>query len=167
MGFRRLLVADAVSSLGDWLTYVGISVLAIGQGQHGLALAVVLVAHTLPRVVCAPFAGALADRVDRRAMLVVASVARGVAALAMVAAATAGELWVVQGLHLGRMALGAFTDAAARAALPRVVPASGLARANALLGISWSATFVLGIAAGGAVTAWWGVAIAFAADAVT
>ncbi|MBS1119203.1 MAG: putative transporter [Deltaproteobacteria bacterium] len=167
MGLRRLLIADAVSSFGDWLTYVGISVLAIGQRHDELALAVVLIAHTLPRVACAPLAGALADRVDRRTMLVAASAARGIAALAMVAAAISGSAWAVQVLHLARMALGAFTDAAARAALPRLVPSSRLARANALLGASWSATFVLGIVAGGIVTATWGVAAAFAADAVT
>lgn len=164
---RRFLLADAVSSLGDWVTYVGISVLAIGQGHDGLALVVVLIAHTLPRVLCASFAGALADHVDRRTMLVVASAARGVAAAAMVLAALEGSLWLVHGLHLVRMALGAFTDAAARAALPRLVGASRLPRANALLGASWSATFVLGVAIGGEITASWGVAAAFAIDAAT
>jgi hypothetical protein len=100
-------------------------------------------------------------------MLIVASTARGLAALAMVFAVLDESLWVVQGLHLMRMGLGAFTDAAARATLPRLVAPARLARANALLGASWSATFVVGIAAGGAITATWGVVVAFAVDAVT
>jgi hypothetical protein len=65
------------------------------------------------------------------------------------------------------MSLGAFTDAPARAALPRLAGRDGLPRANAILGISWSATFLAGVALGGVVTATAGVAAAFAIDAAT
>jgi len=164
--FLRLLIADTTSMVGDWFAYVGIGVIAV-SAHSKLALVVVLVAHTLPRVLLAPLAGALADRMDRRTLLVIGNLARGAAALAMVAAALAGAAWVVQACHLVRMALGAFTDAAVRAALPRLVEPARLGRANAILGVAWSATFLVGVAAGGAVTAIAGPAVAFAVDAAS
>ncbi len=166
-GFRRFFVGEAVSSYGDWFTYIGISVLAIEQRHDALALAVVLIAQAAPRALLAPLGGALADRMDRRRLLVLASLGRAVAALAMVAAAAAGRPWLVQGCYLARMALGALTDAASRAILPDLVAPSRLARANALLGLAWNATFVAGVLAGGAVVATAGITAAFAIDAIT
>ncbi|MCE9580212.1 MAG: MFS transporter, partial [Deltaproteobacteria bacterium] len=164
---RRLIGFDAVSMIGDWIAYVGISALAIDQGRDLLALVVVLVAQAAPRALCAPLAGALADRVDRRTLLVVATAARGAASLAMVGATVAGAPWWVHGAYLARMALGAFTDAATRAALPRLVPARAVERANAWANAAWSAAFITGIAAGAVVVARGGVAVAFAIDAAS
>lgn len=165
-GFGRLWVGDLVSMLGDWLTYVAVGVLAI---EHGGALAVlgVLLAHTLPRALVAPWAGRVADRHDRRTVLVVGSVVRGATVLAMAAAASMHSPGWVQGLLVVRMAAGAFVDAAAGAAVPRLVPSARLAEAHALLGTTWSVVFGVGVAAGGLVTAGVGPVGALVVDALT
>lgn len=165
--FRRLWLGDAVSLLGDWLTYVAVGVLALQEGGGLWAVALVLAAHTLPKALLAPFAGRLADRVDRRAIMVGVSLIRGVVVLGMAAAAAAGRLGLVQGLLFLRMALGAFVEPAASAALPQLVPRGSLAAANGLLGATWSTVFAVGVALGGLVSASLGAVGALLLDAVT
>lgn len=168
-GFRRLWLAQAVSLFGDWFTYVAVGTLALSESTGLAGVAAVLVAHTLPRAVLAPFAGRLADRRDRGVILVVGSLLRALVVLLMIAVVGSGDAGTVAlaGLVFLRMALSAFTDPAASAALPQLVPAHQLGSANALLGATWSTLFSLGVAAGGFVTAFVGPRGALAIDAAT
>ncbi|WAS97276.1 MFS transporter [Nannocystis punicea] len=167
--FRRLWIAQAISLFGDWFTYVAVGTLALSESTGLYGVAAVLVAHTLPRAVLAPFAGRLADRRDRGAILVVGSLLRALVVLVMIAlVGDAGSgTAVLAGLVFLRMALSAFTDPAASAALPQLVPTHQLGSANALLGATWSTIFALGVAAGGFVTAFVGPRGALAIDAAT
>jgi len=165
--FRRLWLGDAVSLLGDWFTYVAVGMLALETGGGLITVATVLVAHTLPRALFAPHAGRLADRYDRRAIMVVVSLLRALIVVGMVVAAYTDQLFAVQALLFVRMALGAFMEPAAQASLPQLLPVSLLGRANALLGATWSLVFTIGVGLGGLVTAAIGVVGALAIDAVT
>ncbi len=166
-GFRYLYLGDLVSMIGDWFTYVAVSVLALDQGQGLWAVAGVLLAHTLPKTLLSPAAGWLADRMDRRALLCWASILRGIMVLGMLAAASAESLWGVQALLWARMGVGAFVDASAYAILPRVVAPHELPKANALANATWSFVFGAGVALGGFVTAWAGVTAALLVDMCT
>lgn len=165
--FRRLWAADVASALGTWMSYIAISVLVVQQDGSALALALVFVVHTLPHALLAPIAGPVADRFDRRDLMVVGDVVRGVVTLGMVAAAWAGHLVLLQALLLVRVSVGAFHMPAARAALPRVVEPEELEDANTLGAITWSVLFAAGVALGGVVSAFLGPVPALAADAVT
>jgi MFS family permease len=164
--FRRLWLGNSVSLLGDWFTFVAVGTLAVADGSLW-AVAVVLLAHTLPRALLAPFAGRLADRVDRRALVVIFSLLRAVVVAAMIAAVYAGALGAVQVLLFVRMALGAFVDPAANASLPQLVPTAAIGPANALMGATWSVLFAVGVGLGGLVTAYVGTVGALAIDAAT
>lgn len=165
-GLARLWLGELVSMLGDWLTYVAVGVLAVDGGGPLWVLGVLL-AHTLPRALLAPWAGRIADRHDRRAVLGLGSVARGVAVLGMAVAAACQAPGAMVVLFVLRMALGGIVDAAAGAAVPRLVPAAELPRAHALLGATWSVVFAAGVAAGGLLTAALGPVAALSIDAVT
>jgi len=165
--FRRLWLGDAVSLLGDWFTYVAVGMLALDGGGGLTAVALVLVAHTLPRAIFSPLAGRFADRYDRRRIMVVVSLLRAAVVVGMAMAAVADWLLGVQVLLFVRMALGAFIDPAAQASLPQLVPRRLLGRANALLGATWSIVFAVGVGLGGLVTAGVGVVGALAIDALT
>lgn len=192
--FRRLWLADVVSLLGDWLTYVAVSVLALERGEGLITVSLVLVAHALPSSVLAPIAGWVVDRVDRRRVLVLTSLARGGLALGMAGAASAGSLAWVQALLLLRIALAAFSEPAVTASLPKVLapPArsaseassasapevgassvrsarllADLGAANRLIGATWSVLFALGVAAGGVAAAFLGPTWAILLDAAT
>jgi len=166
-GLARLWLGDLVSMLGDWLTYVAVGVLAVDGGGGPLAVLGVLLAHTLPRVLLAPWAGRIADRYDRRAVLCLGSAARGVAVLGMAIAAACAAPVATAGLFVLRMALGGIVDAAAGAAVPRLVPSAELPRAHALLGATWSVVFAAGVAAGGLLTAVLGPVAALCLDGFT
>lgn len=164
--FRRLWVGGTVSQLGDWLSYVAVSLLAIDQGEGALALALVFVAHTVPHVAAAPVAGWLADRLDRRALVVGVNVAQVFVTTAMAVAALMSSLAWVQALLLLRVGLGALELPARGALLRRFVDRQDVLAANAFASATWSAVFSLGTAAGG-LLALLGPAWAIALDAVT
>lgn len=150
-GFRVLVGAEIVSLLGDWFTLVAVSVLT-GGGERGmLLLALTFVAHTLPQAMLGPFAGPLADFVDRRAALIGTAATQGVLTLAMFGAALGGAVGWLPVLVLVRGVFGAMREPAASASLPSLVDRSELVQANALLSASWSATFALGMGLGGLV----------------
>lgn len=165
--FRRLWLGDAISLLGDWFTYVALGTLVVAADQGLISVAIILLGHSLPRAVLAPFAGRLADRIDRRTILIVASSLRAVTVLAMIFAAQAEALWLVQALLFVRMGFGAFIDPAATAMLPQLVATEQIARANTILGATWSVMFAVGVTLGGLVTALAGPLASLAIDAAT
>ena len=79
-GFRRLYVALALSSFGDWLGFLATTALATqlvsGFGAKSFATGGVLAFRLLPAVLLGPLAGAFADRFDRRVTMVVCDVLR-------------------------------------------------------------------------------------------
>lgn len=165
--FRRLWCGDVVSMFGDWFTYVAVGVLALEADSGLWAVAFVLLAHTLPRAALAPLGGRLADRHDRRALMVVGSLLRALAVAAMIAAAAASSTTWLAALLCLRMGLSAVVEPAASAALPQLVPLPLVGPANAWIGATWSVVFGLGVVVGGAVTAWVGPIAAMAIDAGT
>lgn len=165
--FRRLWAMEVVSLLGDWLTYVAVSILALERGDGFLAVALVLIAHSLPTAVLAPISGWITDRFDRRRVLVLAALARGGLTMAMAAAAFAAPLWVVQLLLVLRVGLGAFTETALTAVLPHLVKREELGPANALMAATWSVMFAVGVALGGFVVELTGPVLAIGLDSLT
>lgn len=81
-GFSRLYRAILVSSLGDWVGFVAVVSLVARLGgataSAGLAVSGVMLARLLPSLVFGPFAGVLVDRFDRRRLMVIADIARGI-----------------------------------------------------------------------------------------
>ena len=78
--FRRLWYSTALSSLGDWLGLLATTAMATslahGYQAQNYALGGVLVVKLLPAIALGPFAGAFADRFDRRRTMVVSDFIR-------------------------------------------------------------------------------------------
>ena len=79
--FRRLWQAMAFGSLGDWLGLLATTAMAqqLSGGNYAtanFAIAGVFIARLLPAVFLGPIAGVIADRIDRRLLMVVADVIR-------------------------------------------------------------------------------------------
>jgi len=75
--------AIGVSALGDWLAQIPLNLELRSMGGSGLTVAALFIAVWSPAAVLAAPAGALADRVDRRRLLVAASVAQAAIAVAL------------------------------------------------------------------------------------
>lgn len=164
--FRRLWLSEVVSLLGDWMSFVAISLLALNKGGSVVSLAWVLVAHSLPHALLAPIAGTLADRLDRRRLLIGANIVECGLTVAMALAAMDGRVGLVQVLVFVRASVSAFLPPVQSAALRRVVEADELLPANALASMTWSIMFAVGMAAGGAI-ATLGPAVALSLDAAS
>lgn len=165
--FRRLWGSTVVSLLGDWLSYVAVSLISMQRGDGALAVGMVLVAHALPVVLLSPVAGALADRFDRRKMLVRSYVGAAFLTGGMWIAAQSASVWIVQALLLVRVAISSLAMTARTSLVPSVVEPDELHRANSLLGLTWSVLFATGVALGGVLSAALGAANAIAIDALT
>ncbi|KYG10324.1 MFS transporter permease [Sorangium cellulosum] len=165
--FRRVWLSEIVSLLGDWMSFVAVSLLALGgEGGGVVALALVMVGHHLPNALFAPVAGVLADRLDRRWLLVATSVAQGALTVAMLGAAVLGSVAAVQVLVFVRASVGALRLPAQSAVLRHVVAEDELLEANAIASATWSVMFAVGMAAGGLIASL-GPAAALALDAAS
>ncbi len=134
--FRRLWVALAFSSLGDWLGLLATTGLAVtlggrAAGQSGAAYALggVLLVRLLPSLVLGPLAGAVADRFDRRQTMVVADVLRAgfYASMPIVHSL----LWLTVATFLAEC-VGLFWIPAKEAAVPNLLSREQLEPANQL-----------------------------------
>lgn len=81
---RRLLVAEGQSALGDAAADVALLLIAYQRLHSPWALSAVLLADRVPRMVLAPLAGVLADKVSRKTCLITADFLRAGALLALV-----------------------------------------------------------------------------------
>jgi len=149
--FRWLIAGHAASSVGQTLGVVAVAgVLYARTGEIGWVTAAAA-ARLLPYVMGSTVAGVLADRRDRRKVLVWSCVVRAVlvAGLAGGVAAAAPPALLV-GLVFAATLAGTPCYPALAAAIPAVVPAHDLAPANGLLTTIETGAFMVGPALGGA-----------------
>ena len=85
--FAKLWAAQLISLLGDWFSTIVISVLLItyteGTGYQGIAVSGFLIARMLPPLLMRPLAGVLADRFDRKRLLIVSDLLRALVVLGL------------------------------------------------------------------------------------
>ncbi len=79
----RLLIGEFVSSIGDWLYLVALLVLIWNELGDPLALGIIGAARIVPYILLSVPAGIVADRFDRRLILLTTDIARGLIMLAM------------------------------------------------------------------------------------
>jgi MFS family permease len=165
--FRRLFLAMVISLIGDWFAFVAVSGLVTElTGRPGLP-AFLYAASVLPVIFAAPLAGAIADRVDRRRMLVVADLLRIPPALGLCAAAMWGSAALAAGCMLLIGLISSFFDPVAAAATPNLVDDEDLPAAQVAVGAIWGSMLLVGAGLGGAVTALLGRQAAFLVNAAS
>lgn len=152
-GFRRLWLGNLVSSCGDWIGWVAVSVLAMHAESGPLQLAGVFVAHYLPSALLAPLGGLVADRWDRKKILAWVTIFQLLITVAMAVAALQKEILILQILLAVRSTAMAFIAPAERGAVPRLVAPDQIVLANAVDSATWSVMFTLGTALGGLISA--------------
>jgi MFS family permease len=131
--FRVLIAALAVSSLGDWLYNVALLAFVYDRTHSPTWVALTTAARVAPIVVLGPLGGTLADRHDRRVLMIVSDAVRAVA-MVLLAAVTATGLPVLLAPLLAAVATAATTVnlPCVAACTARMVPGDELGRANAL-----------------------------------
>lgn len=163
--FRRLYLASLISLGGDWFLLVALFALALELTGSAVSVALLVVSQELPFFLMSPVGGALADRLDRKRLMVACDLARAALCLGFLLVHDAGSMWIAYVLLAAIASLAAVFDPASSAAFPNLVDEADLGPANALFGSLWGTMLALGAAAGGVVTATLGRDAAFLVDA--
>lgn len=161
--FLRLWAGQGISFVGDAVSMVAMVVLTVQLTGSASAVGGLLVARLLPTL-ASPLVGVLADRLDRRAILVTCDLARAALVIGLVFVQDVLLLYVlVFFMGVART----FFNPTIRAAFPGVVGAGDLTRANAVISGTFSVSVAVGPALGGLLVAVAGVEAAFLLDSVT
>lgn len=147
----RLLLARFCSFLGDNVHAVATMWLVKEMTGSATAMASVLIANTLPRILFGIIGGVSVDRYDRKKILVVSDGLRaaGVLLLAILAAAHELQVWQVALFAAFSGAVSCFFAPGVSATIPHLVQADELQRANALNSLCIRLAGILGAAVGG------------------
>jgi MFS family permease len=152
-GFRKLFLAELVVFGSDWFVMVPLLVLLNDLTGRGIWGALVLATDTGMSALLLPFTGTVADRFDRKKVMMMANLAALVGVLLLFGVRTAGATWLAVAT-VGAVAVAkAFYSPAASAALPNLVDPADLSAANAVAGSAWGTMAVVGASLGGVLSA--------------
>ena len=165
--FRRLWSASVISMLGEWFNTIALFLLIFQYTDSEFFLGLLFTMRMLCFAAFQPFGGLLADRLNRKTIMVWTNIIQvGLALCFLFIDGKNHIVWIYILTGLMMIMHGMYVTAE-RAALPNIVPAEHLATANALDAASWSTALCLGAMLGGIVVEIWGTDAAFIIDAVT
>jgi len=165
--FRRYLSGQLPSLTGSWAQVVALSWWVERHDPKALGWVVAL--QFLPSLVLGPWFGVVADRHERRRLLMLAECGLGLVAAAYALASLTGALTlpVIYVLATTWGVINALDTPARRALVPALVPPGQAASASALTATALLIGMTAGSALGGALVAAAGVTAAFAVNAAT
>ena len=118
--FRNLWFGSVISQFGDWFNVIASAELITRLTDSGIALSYLFLARFLPLFVLSPVAGGLADRFDRRRIMVLSDVLRGLTVLGFLLVREPGDVWLFYLLTIVQFSLSALFTPARGAALANV-----------------------------------------------
>jgi MFS family permease len=167
--FRLFVFGHLVSSTGTWMQQVGQDWLVLRLTDAPLPLGITLAFQFAPMLVLGAWAGLVADRLDKRRLLLATQTAMAVLALVLglLTATGAVRLWMVYTLALLLGIATAFDMPARQAFVSEMVGPDRLANAVGLNSASFNTARVIGPAVAGLLIAVIGIAPAFFLNAVS
>lgn len=167
--FLVLWTATVVGNVGLWMRDTASAWLMTELAPSPVMVALVQAAATLPVVLLSFPAGALADIVDRRRLMIAVQAALAVLSVALAVLTWLGLMDPATLLVLTLLAGvgGALSGPVWQSVVPELVPRGDLKAAVALNSLGVNISRALGPALGGAIVAWGGIAAAYLADVLT
>jgi MFS family permease len=164
--YRRLWLGTMLSQTGSAMTTFAISLQVFDLTRSTTAVGGVGVATLLPMLAITMPGGALADRVDRRRLVLVVAAAQAALSVALFALASFGgaSLWTLYALVALGSACSAISAPARQTFIPRLVPREQLATAMALNRIIFQVVMIVGPSLAGLLTGWVGLRGCYLAD---
>jgi MFS family permease len=166
--FRLFFGGQLISQTGNWMTLVAQTLLVLHLTGSGIALGLLAAAQFGPVLLLGPWAGLVADRSDkRRLLLVVQSLAMVQSFLLAAVAFSSAPVWTVYAVALMGGVTIAFDNPARRAFVVEMVPEADVPNAVSLNSALMTSSRVVGPAVAGVLVATVGFGWAFLADAVS
>lgn len=163
--YRLLWISQAVSNFGDWFGLLALYALIAKYSDSELLLGLIIVVKMMSLALFSPFAGYLADRFNRRKLMILCDFARAAALLGILLVRSPETLWIAFILTSIQMMLSALFEPAKTSSIPNVTTPEQLVDANVISTATWSIIFTSGMAIGGFATEWLGTDLVFILDA--
>jgi MFS family permease len=167
--YRRYIAGQSISLIGTWMQMAAQSWLVLTLTGSATALGVILALQTLPVLLLCPYGGVIADRVDKRRLMVVLQIAMGVQALVLGILTVTGavRLWEIGALALLLGLNNAFENPARQSFMHEMVGPESLRNAVSLNSVLVNVARVIGPALAGLLIATVGEGICFLVNAAT
>lgn len=165
--FRQLWIAAIISMMGEWFNTIALFFLILEYTGSEFLLGLLFTVRMAGFAILQPVIGLMADRMNRKNLMIASNLVQAVLALCFLLVNDAGDVVWMIGLSGLMMVLHGVYMTAERAALPNVVDPDDLATANALDAASWSTALCIGAMLGGVVVSIWGTDAAFMVDSLT
>ena len=165
--YRRLWTASVTSMLGEWFNTIALFLLIFKYTESEFLLGILFTIRMLCFALLQPISGLLADRINRKSIMIVSNLAQVVLALCFLFVNGPEDIWWMLWLSGLMMLLHGAYVTAERAALPNIVSKENLSTANALDAASWSSALCIGAMLGGIVVDLYGTDAAFIIDSFT
>jgi MFS family permease len=167
--FGPYFVGNAASASGTWFQNLAASILVYRLTHSPFLLGVLNFCQFVPVLVLSPWAGMLADRVDRRRLVLASQLAASALSGALAGLAWSGDAteWVVIGFAAALGLALALSQPAQMALVASLVPREDVAQAIAMNSATFNVARAVGPTAAAGIIAWKGVAVAFAVNAAS
>ena len=162
--FRSLWLAQVISLTGDWFNTIASVIIVNRYSASGLAVGGLFIARALPPFLLGPVAGVVADRFDRRQVLILSDILRAGIVLCFLLVDRPERLWLLYVLTVLQFSVSTFFEPARAALVPALVQNDELIKANTLSSVTWSAMLTLGGAIGGLTASLFGVRVSLIVD---
>ena len=167
--FRRIWLGSMLSGIGSAMTTFAVMLQVYDLTRSSAAVGGIGLAQFIPLLLISLPGGTLADRVDRRRLVLAVTVGQtAISAVLFTLAAVGGaSLWALYALVAAGSALGAINAPARRTFIPRLVPQGQLSAAIALNRIIFQVTMIAGPSLAGVVAAGTGLRGCYLVDVVS
>jgi len=143
--FFTIWIGQLISIIGSGLTGFGLSVWIFTQTGEATPFALNALFYNLPRIIFAPMAGSLADRYNRRRIMIITDTAAALTTVVAAALLFSGNLqiWHIYTITFLSSIFGSFQEPAYRASITMIVPKKDLARAGGIQQMGFATQSIL------------------------
>ena len=165
--YRRLWAASVISLLGEWFNTIALFLLILEYSGSEFLLGILFSVRMILFGISQPINGLLADRLNRKSLMLWSNIAQIFLALAFLMVDGPEDMWWLIAVSGIMMLFHGVYVTAERAAVPNIVDEEDLITANAIGSASWSTALCTGAMLGGIVVSQWGTDAAFVIDSFT
>ncbi|MCS7283592.1 MAG: MFS transporter [Anaerolineae bacterium] len=165
--FLVLWMGQLLSQVGDQCMLIAAVTLITHLSASPLALLIPALSLALPQVLFGLVGGVIADRLDRRWVMIASDLLRALLVLAALLVRTSGDLWILYLAAAGLAMVGAFFYPARNASIPNIVPENLLLAANGMIQGSYILALIVGPTLAGTIVELWGWPAAIVFDSFT
>jgi MFS family permease len=165
--YRSVWLGEIVSLFGDWFDLIASATLIAKLTSSGLAVGGLFVVRMLAPFLISPVAGVLADRYDRKKLLIACDLSRTVIVLGFLLVRQPNQIWLLYVVTTLQLTISGIFFPTREAILPDIVAEHEVGTANALSATTWSTMLSIGAALGGLATGQWGFYPAFVIDSLS